>query len=82
MRSDFWKSVAFWRVSKLRPFVLLVRVTDGIILTRENRSTWRKNLSLCHVVHHKTGTTSKLYEKPVLTENTMHLHYKYQLFYV
>jgi hypothetical protein len=45
-----WKHCFFWKVPRLRPFVLvratckwrLVCSIGGIILTGENRSTWRK----------------------------------------
>ena len=51
MQTNWHKSIAFWKVPRLRPFVLLVRVTCGwrwvwstvgMILTRENWSNWRK----------------------------------------
>jgi hypothetical protein len=47
-------SAAFRKIPRLRPFVLLVKATcrwrwvrkiGGMILTRENRSTWRSNHS-------------------------------------
>jgi hypothetical protein len=50
---DFRKSIAFWKVSRLRPFVLSVKATrrrsvrgiGGITSTRETGSTQRKTFS-------------------------------------
>jgi hypothetical protein len=51
MLSDWRKSNVFWKIPRLRPFILLarvtcrwrwIRVTGGILLTGENRSTQRK----------------------------------------
>jgi hypothetical protein len=35
-------------------FFSFFQVTGGMKLTGENRSTWEKNLSQCHFVHHKS----------------------------
>jgi hypothetical protein len=60
---DFRKIIAFWKVSRLCPFVFRVRTTCRrrrmwnirvILLTGENRSAWGKNLSHFHIANHKS----------------------------
>jgi len=59
---DFWKNIAFWKVHRLRPFLLPLRTTcrrrwvwnnwwndmDG-----ENPKYWEENLFQGHLVYHK-----------------------------
>jgi hypothetical protein len=61
---DFRKSIAFWQVPRLRPFVLLLRATywrrwqwdiGGMILTgKKNTEVLGKNLCQCQFVRHKS----------------------------
>jgi len=60
MLLDFWNSIAFWKVSRLSPFVLLARTTFKCIEHWWNDNDmatpkyWEKNLSQCHLAHHKS----------------------------
>jgi hypothetical protein len=60
---DLHKSIAFWKVPRLLPFVLLITVTwiwgwsiGGNIQTGENRGTRGKTFSQCQFVYHKSHT--------------------------
>jgi len=62
MIPDCQRSSAFWKVPRLRTFVLVratckrrwVWSTEVMIKTRENSKYLEKKLSQCHSVHHKS----------------------------
>jgi hypothetical protein len=60
---DFLKSIAFWKVSRLRPFIFLVRPacrwrwvwsTNVMTETRENRSTRSKTQNQSECLYHES----------------------------
>ena len=81
------KSIAFWKVSRLRPFVLLIKETcrwrwvgniGGMVLTGENSRNLWNNVLQCHFVEttsYRVTLSKQRLTEPLCRNNVLQCHF-------